>query len=131
MKVVTSAISLVVLVGFGAIGLSSVAGAESLLLGGFGVFVVAYAVGGVVVLVKAWRSPSAKWSRLAAILGVAFSALWIVGSFDYGSMSGLEVAGAILYSLAASLNWLAIHVVIREPPSRRLHPTAAGSSPDA
>jgi hypothetical protein len=119
-KPILSAISLLVSLGFGVIGGSIVASADTVLIGVFGVVSVAYALGSGVLLFKAWRSPSQRLPRLAAILVASFSAVWIVGSFDYGSMSGLEVAGSIVYTVAASLNWLAVCLVV----SRPLQPTS-------
>jgi hypothetical protein len=123
-KLILSAISLLVSIGFGVIGGSIAADPDTALIGAFGVLIVGYALASCVLLFRAWRAPSGKWPRLALVLVLSFSAIWIIGSFDYGSMSGLEVAGAIACTLAASLNWLAIRVVVRQPPNMPLQPAS-------
>ena len=47
------------------------------------------------------------------MLSTAFVVVWIVGSFDYGIVSGLEVGAAALAAVAVSVNWYAVHLVVR------------------
>jgi hypothetical protein len=47
----------------------------------------------------------------AAVSG-GFMALWIIGSFDCGMISGLELIAATLAAIAASINWSAVHLAI-------------------
>jgi hypothetical protein len=48
------------------------------------------------------------------VLSAAFVLLWIVGSFDYGTMSGLEMAGVMVVALATSVNWYAVRLLVGE-----------------
>jgi hypothetical protein len=107
MKIVATVVSLAVTGGFAFLGSTITSNADSLLLALFGVALLAYSLASLWVLAAVWHSPGG-WSRWAAYLAVACSALWILGSFDYGSMSGLEMVGAFAYSCAAALNWLSV-----------------------
>jgi|SoiMethySBSTD1v2_1073268.scaffolds.fasta_scaffold148933_5 hypothetical protein len=72
-----------------------------------------YGIAMTILLVIAWRAPSRKFSRVAAVASGGFVPLWIIGSFDYRMISGLEVIAATLVAVAASINWYAVHLVVR------------------
>ena len=116
MRLAISMISVVVAVGVGmtAATVLFTSGPPAVARFGLGAFMSLYAVAAVSILVLAWRSRSRKWPGLAAMMSAAFTLIWIIiiGSFDYGMISGLEVVGATLVALAATINWYAVRLVV-------------------
>jgi hypothetical protein len=115
LKLLVSLVSVLLAFGFVVFGATALFSEEApVLVRVFGACSVLHGVAAVALLIIGWRSPSRRWARLAAVLSTAFVVLWIVGSFDYGTMSGLEIAGVMVVALAATVNWYAVRLIVGE-----------------
>lgn len=112
-KVVTTVISLVVIIGFLAFAvplLVDVAGPNG--ERAFGALTTIYAAGSAMLLALAWKWPSKTVETVTLFLAGAFLAAWVTVSFDLGRIRGLEAAAAVLVAIAVALNWVAVRVLV-------------------
>jgi len=114
MRIVITFVSGVVTLGFASLGLATAAFGDSGFVRVFGIVVGAYAIAVTMLLLKAWRSPSPRLPRWAAVVVAGFVVLWVGGSFDRGILSGLEIVMLLLVGLAAALNWFAVRLIVRK-----------------
>jgi hypothetical protein len=113
MRIAASVLVVITGLAFGALGISTAALGDSVLIRLFGVAVGIYAAGVLALLIHAWRGTVAALPRKAAALGAALVAVWFGGSFDHAILSGLEIVGVVSVALAAAINWWAIRLIAR------------------
>ncbi len=74
----------------------------------FGYVAIAYGAINAVLVFIAWFRPEAPVQRVSKYLALVFLAAIVVGSFDLGRLSGLEVAGIIAVAAMLFVNWYAV-----------------------
>jgi len=70
-----------------------------------------YGISGLVLIGVAWCRPGPQLHLVAAALGVFVVLVWIVGSLDYGSLSGLDWASVIALALLAFFVWFSVRLL--------------------
>jgi hypothetical protein len=113
-RIAITLVSIIVSIAFAAFGtLLTLASDDELFIRGSGVFSIIYGVAGLAALALAWLRPFRGLASVAGTLAAIQVVLFVIGSLDLGMISGLEAASIIVAAFAVSVNWYAVHLLVR------------------